>query len=409
MPTHPKGPPLPLSLPELLRRCHRDELLPLADVLKVNPTGLGLAKLADVLAWTLRRAGGHEVQNILLRGGKGPPYSEVLVSLAGRCKVTPGQDTEQTELALLEWWVARALDELDGERKAALWKVLGMEGEPPQPGEDAAAKVRESLGRGFGMSAGVVVATGVGRVASIALVPILGPLLPLATILWAARPRDDVLLPAVLEVARLRQQVKHRVTVGVVGSPSSGKDAGIKAIFGLDSHNISPVAGSTREVSITRLEGATALFVVNTPGMGDVVQSVTEEARQVLDHIDVFVYVLNAQGGVQAREKADYQACRERRRPVLVVVNKIDTLRPKDLERYLADARDKLRVEEDDFLAAAFDPLPQLAEAPIWVDLVQSWIAQHLSELGKDTSELPCVADAETPEPATASPTGSPA
>lgn len=397
MPTLPKGPLPPLSLPELLRRCHRDELLPLAEVLKVNPEGLGLAKLADVMAWTLRRAGANELQNLFLRRGKGPPYAEVLVNLARRCKVRPGIDAEQTELALLEWWVAKALDELEGERRAALWRVLGMEGEPPEPGEDAAAKVRESLGRGFGMRTSIVVATGVGRIASVALVPILGPVLPLATLIWAARPRDDVLLPAVLEVARLRQQVKHRVTVGVVGSPSSGKDAAIKAIFGLDSQNISPVAGSTREVSITRLPGATALFVVNTPGMGDVVESVTEEARQVLDHIDVFVYVLNAQGGVQARELADYQGCRDRRRPVLVVVNKIDTLRPADLERYLVDARRKLGAPEEDFLAAAFDPLPQLADGPINLDAVRDWIADHLRELGKDLDELPW-----TPDPSAA-------
>ncbi len=394
MPTIPEGMVVPLSLAELLRRCHRDELLPLAEVLRVNPHGLGLSKLAEVMAWTLRRKGGHEVGNALFRKGKGPPYSEVLLGVAKRCKVPPGRNTEETELALLEWWVAKALDELDEEKRLALWRVLGQAGEPPAPGEAAVEVARKSLGRSFGMQASIVVATGVGRVASLALVPLLGPVLPAATILWAARPNDDVLLPAVLEVARLRQQVRHRVTVGVVGSPSSGKDAGIKAIFGLDSQNISPVAGSTREVAITRLPGATALFVVNTPGMGDVVQSVTEEARQVLDHIDLFVYVLNAQGGVQAREKADHQGCLDRRRPVLVVVNKIDTLRPRDLDRYLADARKKLAVPEEDFLAAAFDPLPQLSEQPIGLDEVRAWIEAQLEELGKDTTELPWVSGA---------------
>ena len=35
---------------------------------------------------------------------------------------------------------------------------------------------------------------------------------------------------AVLEISALRQTVRHRVTIGVVGSPSSGKDAAIGAI-----------------------------------------------------------------------------------------------------------------------------------------------------------------------------------
>jgi translation elongation factor EF-G len=160
-------------------------------------------------------------------------------------------------------------------------------------------------------------------------------------------------------------------------------------MFGIDSGNISPIAGSTTTVAITRLPDATALFVVNTPGMGDVVASVTEEARQVLDHIDVYVYVINAQGGVQARELEDYRRCLATGRPVLVVVNKVDTLRPADRERYLRDAREKLQAPPEDFLDAAFDPLPQLSESPIGVDAVREWLAATLERMGKRRSELP--------------------
>ena len=381
-------------LRDLLRRCHRDELLPLAAALKVNPKGLGLGKLAQVLAMTLRRAGGHEVGNFLLRGGGGPPYAEVLGALAKRNGVRPSPDLEQTELALMERWLAQAMEALEPGQRADLWHLLGLEGEPPEQSEAAAASAREELGSAsFGILVGRIAAVGVGRLATLALLPLLGPFMPMATLLWLARPKDELLLPAVLEVARLRQLVLHRVTVGVVGSPSSGKDAAIKAIFGVDSGNIDPVAGSTREVAITRLPDATALFVVNTPGMGDVIEAVTEEARQVLDHIDLFLYVVNAQGGVQQREKADYEAAVSRGRPVLVVVNKIDTLRPRDHERYLADARQKLGAPEEDFLAAAFDPLPQLSPAPIGLTEVQAWIATHLAELGKDPHELPWMGD----------------
>ena len=84
------------------------------------------------------------------------------------------------------------------------------------------------------------------------------------------------------------------------------------------------------------------MYVVNTPGMGDIIEEVTEEARQVLDLIDVFVYVVNAQGGVQARELDDYRRCVARDRPVLAVVNKIDTLRERDRERQRRSRADPL-------------------------------------------------------------------
>ena len=60
-----------------------------------------------------------------------------------------------------------------------------------------------------------------------------------------------------------------------------------------------------------------------------------------------------------AEQRAVREAAVARGRPVLAVVNKIDTLRERDRERFLADARAKLSAPEDALLAAAFDPLPQ--------------------------------------------------
>ena len=275
---------------------------------------------------------------------------------------------------------------MDAPQRAALASALGLDELPPEPPSVTTLTVRGRLGELVPWQTGVMVLGGsIARAMLLLLGPLGGPLL----LLWLGRPQDKNLLPAVLEVARLRRLVRYRITVGVVGSPSCGKDAAIRAIFGIDSGNINPIAGSTTKVAITRLPDATALFVVNTPGMGDVVASVTEEARQVLDHIDVYVYVINAQGGVQARELEDYRRCLATGRPVLVVVNKIDTLRPADRERYLSDARDKLQAPPEDFLDAAFDPLPQLSESPLGVDGVRSWLTATLEGMGKRRSELP--------------------
>lgn len=381
------------DLEELLRRCHRAELLPLAEVLGIRAVDLGLGQLARAIGITLRRRGAQDLWNMVLRRGEGPPYTEVLADLARRRGIPVDPDPELTERALLEQWIETSWGELPQEERERVWRRLQLELPAPEEGQQALLSMQERLKQGARYGAGMAALTG------LRMLPLLfPPLMPLAGVLavaWFGRPRDEVLLPAVLEVSALRQTVRHRVTVGVVGSPSSGKDAAIKAIFGLDSGNVNPVAGSTRTVEITRLADATALYVVNTPGMGDIIEEVTEEARQVLDLIDVFVYVVNAQGGVQARELADYEAAVARGRPVLAVVNKIDTLRERDRERFLADARAKLSAPEDAFLAAAFDPLPQLSDVPIGLDAVRDWLTEHLQDLGKDPRELPWVDDTE--------------
>jgi hypothetical protein len=379
------------SLADLLRKAHRDELLPLARVLGVNLTGLGFDVLCRNLDARLRQVGGHELTNIVLRKGKGPTYEDVLTALAGRLDVAlpPGpKELEELELLILDRWLAESWDELTLEQRRLVWERLGLTDPLPGSGSDATEAAHRRLGARFGYEVATLTEGGPARIAGLALVPLLGPFAGVALAMWLFRPKDDVLLPAVLEVCRLRQTVRHRVTIGVVGSPSSGKDACIRAVFGIDTGNIHPVAGSTRDVTITRLPGATALFLVNTPGMGDVLEAVTAEARQILDHVDLFVYVLNAQGGAQVREKADVDAIVARGRPVLVAVNKIDTIRDEDRARYLADARRRLGVPAEDLLAVAFDPLPQLSNAPIGVQAVRDWLADHLVALGKDRRDV---------------------
>lgn len=388
----PAPPPTTLPLAELLRRSHRDELLPLAVALGVRAEDLGLGALAGELEASLRRAGGHAIVNVL-RGGKGPPYGRVLRGLMKRLslKVAAEADDEAMEQAISAAVLRSAWDKLEPVARARAWSLLGMDGEPPTNGRRALDVAKSRLGRSTGYQIGAVLAGATAaRVASIVLLPI-APVGALGALWWFGRPKLSVLLPAVLEVSRLRQTVRHRITVGILGSPSAGKDAALRALFGIDTGNIDPIAGSTREVAIHRVPGATALYVINTPGLGDIDKAVTEETRQVLDHIDLYVYVVNAQGGVQAREKADWDRVVATGRPALAVVNKIDTLRERDRPRYLEDARAKLGVDASSFAAVAFDPLPQLEPAPLGVGAVREWLRGALTELGKDTSELPSV------------------
>lgn len=397
-------------LERLFVRCHRDELLPLAELVGVAHRGVGLDLLARNLSRSTRRLARHGLLNAFLGRGDGPDWLEVLRDLNGDPKIGYGEIAD-AELAVVRKAHVESWARLGTEARAELWCQLGLEGEPPEAGAEAMARAESSLGRAFGYvltqaKAGLSTST-FPYFVLLAFLPVgacLNPVFMLAILLGANRSlRSDRprLVAMVMHVARLRQVVLKRITVGFVGSPSTGKDAGIRALFGIDSGNISPVAGSTRTVNIQKAPGATALYVVNTPGLGDVVQGVTDEAKQVISHIDVYIYVVNAEGGVQAREQSDYRACRDTRKPVLALVNKIDLLRPRDKDKYLADARDKLGAPEDSFLAVAFDPMPELSPSPIGLDAVRTWLVEALVSLDKDPNELPWLSHpAPTPAPA---------
>lgn len=174
------------------------------------------------------------------------------------------------------------------------------------------------------------------------------------------------------------------MTVAFLGSASSGKDSAIRALFGVDFGEISPIPGSTAEVRVVPLDAAGQVLVVNAPGFGDVRAAVDARARAILDDLDLVVYVLNAEGGATIDERRDLDAIRARGRPVLVVINKIDLIRPSERAGFVEATLAQLGVAREDARVCAFDPLPQLAPEPIGVEEVWTWIHARLAESGKE-------------------------
>ena len=221
------------------------------------------------------------------------------------------------------------------------------------------------------------------------VIPIFAPVFIALVLRRLARAsRDALLRGAILELQRLRLLVQRRLVLALVGSPSSGKDAAIGALFSLDTGNVNPVAGSTKQVAIYEAPGDRHIQIVNTPGLGDVLAALTVETREVLDQADLFLFLVNSQGGVRQRERDEFSRVRQRRRPTLVLVNKVDTLREDDRARFLADVATKLRVDPDRVVGVAVDPLPQLADAPIGLEAVHAWLSDRLEDLGRDREAL---------------------
>lgn len=181
----------------------------------------------------------------------------------------------------------------------------------------------------------------------------------------------------------LAEALKQHLVVAFLGSASSGKDSAIRALFGVDFGEVSPIPGSTSELKVIKLDDDGRVLLVNAPGFGDVRADVDAAARKVLDSLDIIVYVVNAEGGATIDERRDLDAIRSIERPVLVCLNKIDLIRSREREAFVAATLAQLGVDPKDAVVTAFDPLPQLAPAPIGVEYVVRWIGDHLVGSGK--------------------------
>jgi GTP-binding protein EngB required for normal cell division len=182
----------------------------------------------------------------------------------------------------------------------------------------------------------------------------------------------------------IRDRLKKQLTVAFLGSASSGKDSAIRALFGIDFGDISPIPGSTDRLKLAPLDATEQVLLVNAPGFGDIRAEVDAVARRALDSLDIVLYVVNAEGGATLDEKQDVDRIRALGRPVLVCLNKIDLIRPNQRDAFVAATLAQLGVEPKQAAVCAFDPLPQLAPEPMGVADVIAWIHRQLAESGKE-------------------------
>lgn len=184
--------------------------------------------------------------------------------------------------------------------------------------------------------------------------------------------------------AALASSLSKHLTVAFLGSASSGKDSAIRALFGFDFGEISPIPGSTDRLRVVPLDPENKVLIVNAPGFGDIRPEVDAVGRQILDSLDIVVYVVNCEGGATIDEKRDLETLRNLGRPILVCLNKIDLIRPAQREPFIEATLAQLGIARTDAVICAFDPLPQLSPEPIGVGQVISWISTQLEKSGKE-------------------------
>ncbi|HNH53120.1 MAG TPA: ubiquinol-cytochrome C chaperone family protein [Nitrosomonas sp.] len=307
---------------------HRPDIDPLIEYLKMDTQSLNFQrghqqKSAEQIADYLRRMGSNDIATLFR--GEGVEYSEVVLDVAQKIGATDASEShsvETNEDFILRKLFADALDKMSDEEKRLLFASMGIkEGAIPfgsagviivqfilkQFGGFATYRMslivanmvaRAILGHGLSFATNAVITRTIGTM--------LGPIGWFATGLWLvidlAGPAYRKTVPAVVHIAMLRQMLINRITIGVVGDGSSGKDSMIKSVFGIDTGNINPVAGSTKDAKIYKLGDSDAIQLVNYPGFNDIRQDVNDQTHDLLQYTDVFVMVVDITRGISQTE-----------------------------------------------------------------------------------------------------------
>jgi GTPase Era involved in 16S rRNA processing len=170
----------------------------------------------------------------------------------------------------------------------------------------------------------------------------------------------------------------NRITIGVVGDGSAGKDALMQAVFGIDS-KIDPVAGSTDTALRYPLNAGGSATIINYPGFNDFRPAVDAHTNDYLHHTDVFVMVVDINRGISGTDIKILEKVKAFQRPILICLNKVDLLRSEEDEVKLEKAAE-IRLPGYKLIKTAFDPDPRLGQKVRGVIETYTWIRNEIDD-----------------------------
>lgn len=405
-------PPKTLDLEQVIYRSaiqSIEDIAPLLKYLGYESGGKDLKspETARDVAAHLRRAGSNDFATFFKRRGEGVPYNEVVLDVAQKYKA-PGASAEQSvehnESRIIEKMFADSLDAMSIAERRALFQSMNLNVVDLPLGSASTILVQQVIAQfgGFAtyriaevianMVSRALLGTGLGLATNAALTrtigTLLGPVGWIATGAWLAvdlaGPAYRKTVPAVLYVALLRQVLMNRVTIGVVGGLSAGKDSLIQRVFKV-ADNINPIAESTAEAKSYPMGKTGTAFVINYPSVNDSHPGVNAKTDEMLNHTDIFLMVVDARGGISGGDQEMLSRVRRFDKPVLVCLNKWDLIagNAESAKNTYSTARERLKVSDPDLIATAFRPEPPLGLSHLGRDEVLSWTFEKLRLIGK--------------------------
>jgi small GTP-binding protein len=158
---------------------------------------------------------------------------------------------------------------------------------------------------------------------------------------------------------RLEREELH---VAVFGRVSAGKSALGNALLGRDAFTVGVLHGTTTEADAARLDEAASagLVLIDTPGINELGGEARETlAYEVAEVSDLIVFV--ADGDLTREERDALHTLAATRRPLLVVLNKIDRYGDDERDGLLQRLREHTQglVRHEDVIGVAAHPSPR--------------------------------------------------
>ncbi|HMR30331.1 MAG TPA: GTPase Era [Geminicoccaceae bacterium] len=146
--------------------------------------------------------------------------------------------------------------------------------------------------------------------------------------------------------------------VALLGAPNVGKSTLLNRLVGAKVSIVTPKAQTTRRrvIGITVVDGSQVMFV-DTPGIFTPARrldrAMVKAAWGAAGDADLVLMLLDARKGIDREAAAVMEGLADIRRPMLLVINKIDLVPPPKLLPLIEEANGRLKVEETFLVSAA--------------------------------------------------------
>jgi len=202
--------------------------------------------------------------------------------------------------------------------------------------------------------------------------------------LISAIPTDAGLIKGLvkLSTSQVRQTFGRKHAVAVLGPANVGKSTLYNQLVHSkqDSAEVGPLPGTTKE---THQADAGLFTVVDTPGT-DAVGSLGEQehamALQAAEQADFLILVYDAIQGIKRSELELFRELAALKKPFIVVLNKIDLVKQKDLNGVLSQAAANLGLQPEQVIPVAAKDGKNLAKVLLAIAATESEMVAALGQ-----------------------------
>ena len=163
-----------------------------------------------------------------------------------------------------------------------------------------------------------------------------------------------------------------RVHLALFGKRNAGKSSVINALTGQETAIVSDVKGTTTDPVFKSMEilPIGPCVIIDTAGIDDVGelgQLRIQKTLEVLDITDVALLIVDVKSGISEDDRLIIDKFKEKKKPIIVVLNKIDTFENDDHQRITTNLQETLNISVVSVSALKKQGIKELKDAIIAV------------------------------------------